>query len=115
MALLTNAEYLKSKNKADNLIVGLKPPRNRWEANQIMLIKLKVIIEDLLARKVISQIEEQQICKGMAPYLYRNILDDPNLKNEKIKKIVEVSLLNDGLRLIGLCKGIRFLVSQGST
>ncbi len=57
---------------------------------------------------------ERKIRKSIAPFIYRHILCDPSLDNEKIKKIVEESLLNDWLRMC-YGKGISIINSKFTT
>ena len=74
-------------------------PDNDWEKEQLIFFKLQLVLENLRYREIISSRIEKEIRRDIAPRFYKHILDEPQLKNDKIKKLVKESLLNDWLRM----------------
>ena len=98
---LTREQFEKSKLKANNLIEKLTPPSSEWNKRRLYLLRIKIIIEDLQSRGVITKKEAKAFEKEITPYVYRNIIDDPKLDDNGLKKMVKVSLINDWLKRSG--------------
>jgi len=104
------AEIKKSKKKIDKLTKFLRIPQNELDAKSQNVYKAKLIILDLVKRKIISKDEEMTLRRSIAPVAYEVILSSPDvINNEERKKKITTSLRNDWLRLSSLHNVIRFV------
>jgi len=110
MSPIPREELLGSKKKADNLTKNLTLPKNQWESNVRTLLKLQIIIEDLVSRKVITTKQSNILKNKIKPLNYWNIIHAPHNKNkEELKKEIKILILNNELDRIGFGEEIRVL------
>ena len=105
MINISKQELIISKEIADRLTKDLTTPKNEWEYSARVLFKFEIILEDLLARKIITKHMAKKYQNKIAPLSYWTYLNSEEIKNnEKIKKNAKILILNDNLDRIGLSK-----------
>lgn len=110
MNSIPQQELIQSIKKANELTKNVISSKNDWEYYVMYLFKLEIVLEDLVAKRIINRKVGNLIRESIAPLSYWTIFNSPNIQNnEKIKKRVEIKLLNHNLRRMGFSKDICFL------
>jgi len=105
MINLENSKITASVKLAESLTNNLSTPRTEWAKVNRQLLKFEIVIEDLIARKVIKRKDEKQMRMNLIHITEWKIINAPNFKNdEERKKRMKILLLNNRLNLLGLSK-----------
>lgn len=105
-------ELEKSYIKIKKLTDFLPEPKTDHEKDYQRVYKFNLIVSDLYERGKISNEQEKKLRKMVAPLEYKNILTSPDIvNNPKKRKSVEVSLLNDWVKLSGFDNVVAFIDS----
>jgi len=91
--MLTEEKYVASKRRSMSLLKELSFPKNSWEVEQLVYLRIELIIEDLKSENLISKKEIGIARNLMAKKVHGHFIQNPHLKNEKIKEIKNTSLI----------------------